>query len=606
MNLDELPFDQIKSHFSGVRALHPTLLGSTPPHYRKACLIGSCMLEAMQKIIDCEYDFVLFNGGVLPPVDIQHYDLCILQIPLRSIIHDHEVFTIPYHDKDTLEGLLELFKKRLKQYAEACFRVDPERKIPFFILNFIVPLNNPNGTLLPKYAVNNIQYLIEQLNQHLETLCIVAGRKHIINIDDIASAYGKMFFSDERTAWHSHGGVIPFYIEGLNGSRLEATPHTVDHFQLMSVGLLMGAVLNDVRAKLKILQGLDSIKLVVVDLDDTLWKGVVGDSDLAGKQNLDELAPGELFMMIEGWPMGVVEALQYFKKRGGLLAINSRNSEERIRKLFPAIFKNQIALSDFAVIRINFESKVQNMQEILAATNLLSDNVLFIDDNPVERAKMHAAFPKIRVIGKYFQYIRSLLLFAPELQVPSISEVSGTRTQMVQKQLVRASEMKSQDPLDFLRGIDLEVDMYEIVNIDGDHRTGRAVELINKTNQWNSTGERVDESILSGFLRNGGRLFGVAVKDKFTHYGDVAFIMAMNQVIVQFVMSCRVAGLTVELFILQKLFHLTGGEQLMMRFIDTGKNAPFRYFIAPYSPIDHGVVVVRNDLPDLGYVRDVS
>jgi predicted enzyme involved in methoxymalonyl-ACP biosynthesis len=80
----------------------------------------------------------------------------------------------------------------------------------------------------------------------------------------------------------------------------------------------------------------------------------------------------------------------------------------------------------------------------------------------------------------------------------------------------------------------------------------------------------------------------------------------MNQVIVQFVMSCRVAGLTVELFILQKLFHLTGGEQLMMRFIDTGKNAPFRYFIAPYSPIDHGVVVVRNDLPDLGYVRDVS
>ena len=606
MNLDELPFDQIKSHFSGERALHPTLLGSTPPYYKKACLIGSCMLEAMQGTIDCEYEFVLFNGGVLPPVDVRTFDFCVLQIPLRSIIHDHELFTTPHHDKDTFEGLLELFKNRLSQYAENCFRIDPENIVPFFVLNFIVPLNNPNGILLPKFTSNNIQYLVDQLNRHLETVCIASGRKYIINIDDIASAYGKMFFSDERTAWYSHGGVIPFYIEGLNGSRLEATPHTVDHFQLMSVGLLMGAVLNDIRAKLKIFQGLDSIKLVVVDLDDTLWKGVVGDSDLANMKNLHELAPGELFMMIEGWPMGVVEALQYFKKRGGLLAINSRNSEERIQKIFPAIFKNQIALSDFAVIRINFESKVQNMEEILAATNLLPDNVLFIDDNPIERAKMHAAFPKIRIIGKYFQYIRSVLLFSPELQVSAISEVSGARTLMVQQQLVRESAKKSQDPLEFLRSIDLEIGMYEIVSIESDEKTNRAVELINKTNQLNSTGERVDESILKRFLKNGGRLFGVSVKDKFTHYGDVAFIMSTNQVIVQFVMSCRVAGLTVELFILQKLFHLIGGEQLIVRFIDTGKNAPFRYLIAPFASIDQGVVICRDELSDLSYIRDLS
>lgn len=606
MNFDELPFDQIKSHFAGSRAKHPTLLGLTPPAYRRACLIGSCMLEAMQKIIDCEYDFILFNGGILPVVDVRSYDFFILQIPLRSIIHDHEVFTIPYHDVGALEELLGLFKSRLKQYLENCFGVDSGKKIPFFVLNFMVPVNNPNGTLLPKYAVNNIQFLIEQLNQYLELLCFEVGNKYIINIDDIASAYGKMFFSDERTAWHSHGSVAPFYIEGLNGSRLEETPHTVDHFQLMSVGFLMDAALHDIRAKLKVLQGVDTIKLVVVDLDDTLWKGVVGDTEDAGRASLDGLQPGELFMMIEGWPLGVVEALQYFKKRGGLLAINSRNSEERIRKFFPAIFKNQIALSDFAVVKINFESKVQNMQEILAATNLLPGNVLFIDDNPVERAKIHAAFPTIRVIGKYFQYFRSLLLFAPELQVPSITEVSGSRTQMVQKQVVRQSEMKRHDPLEFLRSTDLEIDFYEITRVEGDSRTDRAVELINKTNQWNSTGERVDAGILSGFLRNGGRLFGATVKDKFTYYGDVAFLMVLNQVVVQFVMSCRIAGLTAELFFLQKLFRIAETEEIILRFIDTGKNAPFRHFIAPFQAIEYGVLILKQELPDLSYIQDKS
>jgi FkbH-like protein len=604
MNLDELPFDQIKSHFLGARAKHPTLLGVTPPHYKKACLVGSCMLEAMQKIIDCEYDFVLFNGGVLPPVETKAYDLLILQIPLRSIIHDHEVFTLAYHDTEASTGLLELFKKRLTQYAHNCFALDPQNKIPFFVLNFMVPVNNPNGTLLPKYSENNIQYMVEQLNQHLEMLCFSVGAKHLVNIDDIANSYGKLFFSDERTGWYSHGGVAPFYIEGLNGTRLEQTPHTVDHFQLMSVGLLMEAVLNDIRAKLKILQGRDTIKLVVVDLDDTLWKGVVGDTELGGGRGVDELQPGELFMMIEGWPMGVVEALQYFKKRGGLLAINSRNSEEKVRKFFPAIFKNQISLSDFAVIKINFNSKVDNMQEILTATNLLPDNVLFIDDNPVERAKVHATFPKIRIIGKYFQYIRSLLLFSPELQVPIISEVSSVRTQMVQQQIIRESEMKSSDSQEFLHSIDLEIDFYEITNVESDHRMGRAVELINKTNQWNSTGEKVDDAILRGFLKNGGRLFGATVKDKFTHYGDVAFIMLLNQVVVQFVMSCRIAGLTAELFFLHKIFSLGDTEQLFIRFIDTGKNAPFRYFIAPYQAIDQGVLVVKGDFPNLSYIRE--
>lgn len=77
----------------------------------------------------------------------------------------------------------------------------------------------------------------------------------------------------------------------------------------------------------------------------------------------------------------------------------------------------------------------------------------------------------------------------------------------------------------------------------------------------------------------------------------------LNRVVVHFVMSYRVAVLTVEWFILGKLFQTTAADELVLRFIDTEKNAPFRHFIKPLRPIDHGVLVSARELPDLWYLR---
>ena len=96
------------------------------------------------------------------------------------------------------------------------------------------------------------------------------------------------------------------------------------------------------------LRGIDQVKLVIVDLDDTLWRGVIAEEgDIS-----DET--------IEGWPMGLIEALQFLKKRGVLLAIISKNDEARIEGLWDRIMRGRLRLEDFVVRRINWRSKADN------------------------------------------------------------------------------------------------------------------------------------------------------------------------------------------------------------------------------------------------------
>src|SRR5262249_43269016 len=157
---------------------------------------------------------------------------------------------------------------------------------------------------------------------------------------------------------------------------------------------------------------IDAVKLVVMDLDDTMWKGVSGEQVDVGPQ------------MIEGWPMGVIEALQYLKRRGVLLGIISKNDEHRVRAVWDKILDQWLRLDDFVSVKINWQPKPENMLQVLRGVNLLPRNTLFIDDNPVERAAMKHAFPDIRVLGRFPFYLRRILLWAPEIQVPTITDES--------------------------------------------------------------------------------------------------------------------------------------------------------------------------------------
>jgi FkbH-like protein len=346
--------------------------------------------------------------------------------------------------------------------------------------------------------------------------------------------------------------------------RLEPVGSFGDYYDMAPGDPFGHAVLAELRAMHRTLRQLDPVKLVVVDLDDTLWTGVSGDGAEIDKR------------MTEGWPLGLVEALQYIRKRGILLAIISKNDEARIREAWTKIFRERIYLGDFSAVRINWRPKHENMSEILKAVNLLPGNVVFIDDNPVERAQMQAAFPAIRTLGANPFHIRRILLLAPETQTLAVTAESTQRTAMVQAQIARETDRASLSLETFLDQQEVKMRLLRIADM-AHPRFARVFELINKTNQFNTTGRRWTEQEFDRFFTAGGTIAAYDVEDRYTTYGLVGVVLLRGRRIVQWVMSCRVIGLGVEYAAMRELITEMRREwdvPVTAKLIETGLNGP--------------------------------
>jgi FkbH-like protein len=212
---------------------------------------------------------------------------------------------------------------------------------------------------------------------------------------------------------------------------------------------------------------------------------------------------------------------------------------------------------DFAALKISWEPKANGIEQILKTVNLTPRSVLFIDDNPVERAAIEGAFPGIRTLGSNPLLWRRILLWSAETQVARLSTEAATRTEMVRAQIVREEQRQQLGRDDFLKTLDLKVSLSEIVDTDSDE-FARAVELLNRTNQFNTTGVRRSEQECREALRAGKRLFTLRASDRFTNYGLVGIIITEGSHIEQFAMSCRVIALDVEVAAMSALLELFG------------------------------------------------
>jgi FkbH-like protein len=179
---------------------------------------------------------------------------------------------------------------------------------------------------------------------------------------------------------------------------------------------------------------------------------------------------------------------------------------------------------------------------ILEALSLTPKGAVFVDDNPVERDAVKAALPGIRVIGSNPYLTRRILLWSPEIQVASRTEESKRREQMAQRQIQRD-----------VQRLAISLCIWEL--IDTAHDTfSRVFELVNKTNQFNTTGKRWTVADYESFWRAGGWVFAFSVTDRFTDYGTVGVVVIKGFEIVQYyVMSCRVLGMHIEVATLHEL-----------------------------------------------------
>jgi FkbH-like protein len=543
--------------------LFPKQLSVTDMPVGSVQLIGNCVFDGWlgmfaQRHPEMKVDHVLVEyldeaGGAAD------YDLRLVQIPLRILYPEYYTMQIAYDDVAGHERAFAEAVRTMRKRIALVPGGDPDR--PTFFLNYAFPQRTAMGRLMPRYDLRNPIFFIQRLNRELSDLVDQYPGGHILDIEQISASFGRRFVQDDAFWSFSHGGFISDFDALMDGERLEAETPLSQRYRLDVQGVI-GEMWDEAVAMLRTLRGIDRVKMVCVDLDDTLWRGV-----LAERDDVD-------YTVIEGWPLGLAEALIILRNRGILLGIISKNDEATALDLIRQAFWGRLKPEDFAVRKINWRSKADNLREAIAEVNILPDAVVYIDDNPVERARIEEAFPEVRTLGAPHLDWRRILLWSAETQVPAISEESARRTEMVQAQLRRERERSETREEDFLSGLNVRIRLGSIDDV-GSPYFARALELINKTNQFNTTGVRWIETEAAAYFATGGRWWIFFVEDRFTAYGLVGVVVQSGLNIDQFVMSCRVFGLGVE----QSALNAIRAREPMIAtatLVETPRNGPCR------------------------------
>jgi len=318
-------------------------------------------------------------------------------------------------------------------------------------------------------------------------------------------------------------------------------------------------------------------KVLVTDLDNTLWGGVLGEDGLNGIR-LSREYPGAAYLALQ-------RVLLDLNNRGILLAIASKNnSEEALRAIeeHPGMLLRR---RHFAAMEVNWNSKAESLRRIAVELNVGIDSLVFVDDNPVERQNVRLELPEVTVIElppdamAYARAVRECPLF----ERLSLSSEDRVRATLYSQQQDRREFEKSHASLEeFYQSLEQKI---EISRLSGSN-LARVVQLIQKTNQFNLTTRRHNAVELERLVADPAwRVYAAQVADRFGDNGLVGVCITRHSAriceIDTFLLSCRVIGRTVEDAILHFLVEeakAQGASRLQGWFLPTRKNAPAEKF----------------------------
>ena len=334
--------------------------------------------------------------------------------------------------------------------------------------------------------------------------------------------------------------------------------------------------------------GIGRKKCVIVDLDGTLWPGVLAETGSPFAWTPEISGP---FSYV-GLYFGLHEALLCLKKRGIVLACVSKNDEATVRELwkYPSNYPRQrlLTLDDFVTCRINWNDKVDNIRAIADELGFALDAFLFIDDHPVERDRVRQRLPEVEVWGDDPFSLRRTLLNDPRLQLPVITEESAKRTALVKTQLERQRlRTETLDESQYLASLQISSRVERVT--DASHLE-RIVELFQRTTQFNTTGRKFTVSELADLLaRPDAYLFSLHVTDRFGDHGLTGAAVIVDGDILGLVVSCRVLGMGIEQPFLRHMIAEVPGT-LTGAIVETPRNIPVRnlYRDAGFAEVEPG------------------
>lgn len=296
-------------------------------------------------------------------------------------------------------------------------------------------------------------------------------------------------------------------------------------------------------------------KVVAVDLDNTLWDGVIGEDGLAG---------------IRAKP-GFERTLKDLKDRGVLLVALSKNNREDGLKGLDCL--EVLSRDDFVSWRINWECKAENLVSVAEELNLGVDAFVFVDDNPAERLEMSAKIPEVTVAD----FPPNLAAYFPPREVTEEDrhKTEAYRAEAERKRCLAGMRDEMREVREeVFRELGVEVEIHPL--LDGE--VARVAQLSQKANQFNVCTNRYTEDEIRTLAKE-GLVVTAHAKDKFGDQGLVAYVVVRNAAILDFVMSCRAMGRGIEERVeaeVERLIAAQGVERITACWRRSGRNAPVK------------------------------
>lgn len=473
-------------------------------------------------------------------------DLTFLILDNRSILGN--LFYSPY-ELSALQRR-ELIDKKTKELLNLVNVFISNTKSKLVITNFGIPSYSPYGIFETKTEYG-FHTMIKDLNTKLTDALRSLDSVYLYDFNGFVSCYGESNVFDFQQ-----------FLFGDIKISLDYIPYLA----------------NDLMGYIIAVLGL-SKKCIVLDLDNTLWGGIVGEDGFDGIK-LGPTPPGNAYVEFQRHLLGLYQ-------RGIILAINSKNNEDDALKIIKEHPYMILRENNFASLKINWNDKVSNMKEIADELNIGLDSMAFIDDDPANREYMKLNLPQVLTVdlpGDSSQYSAAIQNMN-EFNVLKVTHEDSHRGQMyVQQRERKKLEHSTPNLEDFLRQLDIHVSIKK----PDKFTIPRISQLTLKTNQFNLTTKRYQEEDIQRFSQDQKFLVGCAqVEDKFGDNGITGvFIVRRDDpkewTIDTFLLSCRIIGKEVEKGILGHIFNKareSGVERIKAQFISTKKNKPIEDFL---------------------------
>jgi len=489
---------------------------------------------------------------------INNPELIFLLIDAKELFRGKETFEECLNEVKQIEDILEIVLIKNKEK-----------------LIFISNIDYPEDKIYPYKKLSYNKIIEYEWLKMLKKLCDKYINCYVFDIKSLIEQIGQKSFYSSKLRYV---GGIPFSLEGIK---------------------LISQHINKIASSYK---G-ERKKCLLIDLDNTIWGGIIGEDGIYGIE-LSEFKEGGRYKDFQ-------RLIKQIKDTGVILGIVSKNNKDDVIEVFKKHEHMILKEDDFVITKINWNNKIDNIKQISNELNIGLDSIVFIDDNEVECEQIRCFLPDVTV-PEFPKDTSDLPEFIKEVYKKyfftlNVTDEDKNKSLMYKQNIERQRMYNSVNNLEeFLYSLQTEIKVWKATSNDVE----RIAQLTQKTNQFNLTGHRyTNEEIRDIIKKENIEVWVGSVKDKFGDNGKViVWIINLNDNVAEldtFLMSCRVMGRYLEeqiIDFIEKMIYSKGIKKLRTYYVPSSKNLPVKdlFLKLGYSIIninEDGKITYEIELP---------